>query len=237
MRRPRWKPRKRWNKAACWSPRSARPRCRKAGRGCASRSARRIRTSTSTACSTRWLPCRNRPARAAPYNVESLHRLVPMSIVNLAAYRFVALDDLPALRERVLERATALALKGTVLLAPEGINLFLAGPREAVDAFMAWLRADARFAGMEAKESLSDDVPFGRLRVRLKKEIITMHRSTIRPEGGRAPAELGRTFRGNGGETIPLRRRAVRPTARAAEEGNHHHAPVDDPPRRRPRAG
>jgi len=111
-----------------------------------------------------------------------------MSIVNLAAYRFVALDDLPALRERVLERATALALKGTVLLAPEGINLFLAGPREAVDAFMAWLRADARFAGMEAKESLSDDVPFGRLRVRLKKEIITMHRSTIRPEGGRAPA-------------------------------------------------
>ena len=49
-----------------------------------------------------------------------------MNILNLAAYRFVALDDLPALRERVLERATALALKGTVLLAPEGINLFLA---------------------------------------------------------------------------------------------------------------
>src|SRR6185312_877253 len=50
-------------------------------------------------------------------------------------------------------------------------------------------------------------------------------------------AARGRTFRGNGGERVPLRRRAVRPTARAAEEGNHHHAPVDDPPRRRPRAG
>ncbi|GAB3786244.1 sulfurtransferase [Dyella agri] len=111
-----------------------------------------------------------------------------MSILNIAAYRFVGLDDLPALRERVLERATALALKGTVLLAPEGINLFLAGPREAVGAFMAWLRADARFAGLDAKESLSDDVPFGRLRVRLKKEIITMHMPAIRPEGGRAPA-------------------------------------------------
>ncbi|MBA2079885.1 sulfurtransferase [Rhodanobacter sp. PCA2] len=111
-----------------------------------------------------------------------------MNIVNLAAYRFVSLDDLPSLRERVLERAEALALKGTVLLAPEGINLFLAGPREAVDAFMAWLRADARFAGLEAKESISGDVPFGRLRVRLKKEIITMHMPAIRPEGGRAPA-------------------------------------------------
>jgi len=111
-----------------------------------------------------------------------------MNIVNLAAYRFVALDDLPALRERVLERAAALALKGTVLLAPEGINLFLAGPREATDAFMAWLRADARFAGLEAKESPSGEAPFGRLRVRLKKEIITMHQPAIRPEGGRAPA-------------------------------------------------
>ena len=111
-----------------------------------------------------------------------------MPILNIAAYRFVSLDDLPALRERVLERAGALALKGTVLLAPEGINLFLAGPREAVDAFMAWLRTDMRFAGLEAKESTSDDVPFGRLRVRLKKEIITMHLPAIRPEGGRAPA-------------------------------------------------
>ena len=111
-----------------------------------------------------------------------------MSILNIAAYRFVGLDDLPALRERVLERAAALALKGTVLLAPEGINLFLAGPREAVDAFMAWLRADARFAGLEAKESLSDVAPFGRLRVRLKKEIITMRMPAIRPAGGRAPA-------------------------------------------------
>ncbi|MEW9573341.1 sulfurtransferase [Rhodanobacter sp. Si-c] len=118
-----------------------------------------------------------------------------MNIVNLSAYRFVALDDLPALRERVRERAAALALKGTVLLAPEGINLFLAGPRETADAFMAWLRSDPRFAGLEAKESLSDDVPFGRLRVRLKKEIITMHMPAIRPEGGRAPAVDAPTLR------------------------------------------
>jgi UPF0176 protein len=111
-----------------------------------------------------------------------------MSILNISAYRFVSLDDLPALRERVLAQCHALALKGTILLAPEGINLFLAGPRVAIDGFMHWLREDARFAGLAAKESLSDEVPFKRMRVRLKKEIITLRHPTIRPEGGRAPA-------------------------------------------------
>jgi len=111
-----------------------------------------------------------------------------MSIINLSAYRFVSLHDLPELRERIRERCEALELKGTILLAPEGINLFLAGPREPIDAFMDWLRSDARFAGLQPKESISDDVPFGRMRVRLKKEIITMRMPTIRPEGGRAPS-------------------------------------------------
>jgi len=111
-----------------------------------------------------------------------------MSILNISAYRFVSLDDLPALRERVLAQCHALELKGTILLAPEGINLFLAAPRETIETFMAWLRQDSRFAGLQAKESLSDGVPFKRMRVRLKKEIITLRQPTIRPEGGRAPA-------------------------------------------------
>ncbi len=118
-----------------------------------------------------------------------------MPIVNLSAYKFVSLEDLPALRERVLERCLALALKGTILLAPEGINLFLAGPREATDAFMGWLREDARFADLAPKESLSEGTPFGRMRVRLKKEIITMRMPTIRPEGGRAPSVAPATLR------------------------------------------
>jgi UPF0176 protein len=118
-----------------------------------------------------------------------------MSIVNLSAYKFVSLDDLPALRERVLERCLALALKGTILLAPEGINLFLAGSRETVDAFMAWLHADPRFADIAPKESQSGGVPFGRMRVRLKREIITMRMPAIRPEGARAPAVAPATLR------------------------------------------
>ena len=111
-----------------------------------------------------------------------------MSIVNISAYKFISLDDLPALRERLRARCEALALKGTILLAPEGINLFLAGSRAQIDGFMAMLHDDLRFADIAPKESLSDDVPFGRLRVRLKREIITMRLPAIRPEGGRAPA-------------------------------------------------
>ena len=111
-----------------------------------------------------------------------------MAIVNLSAYRFVSLDELPLLREWLLERSLALGLKGTILLAPEGINLFVAGARAEVDAFMAWLRQDPRFADLQAKESLSDTVPFGRMRVRLKKEIITLRQPALCPESGRAPA-------------------------------------------------
>ncbi|MDQ6648408.1 MAG: sulfurtransferase [Pseudomonadota bacterium] len=111
-----------------------------------------------------------------------------MRIVNISAYKFIALDDLPALRERLLDRCERLGLKGTILLAPEGINLFLAGGRDMIDDFMTWLHDDPRFADITPKESLSVDVPFGRMRVRLKREIITMRQPAIRPEGGRAPA-------------------------------------------------
>lgn len=111
-----------------------------------------------------------------------------LPVLNIAAYRFVELDDLPALRMRLLERAKAAALAGTVLLAPEGINLFLAGAPDAVRGWLDELRADARFAALAVKESLSATVPFGRLRVRIKREIIRMNQPAIRPADGRAPA-------------------------------------------------
>ena len=77
------------------------------------------------------------------------------SILNIAAYKFVSLDDREALRETLLARAGEGGLRGTILLAPEGINLFLAGAAEAVRAFLTLLRADPRFADLEAKESWS----------------------------------------------------------------------------------
>ncbi|MFQ1064802.1 sulfurtransferase [Bordetella trematum] len=117
-----------------------------------------------------------------------------MSIVNIAAYKFVGLPDADDLREPLLARAQALALKGTILLAPEGINLFLAGTAEAIAAFLAQLREDARFADLEVKFSQSETVPFGRMRVRRKREIIRMDHPTIRPEAGRAPSVAATTL-------------------------------------------
>jgi UPF0176 protein len=109
-----------------------------------------------------------------------------MSIVNIAAYKFVPLHDLAALRVSILEQAQA-QLKGTVLLAYEGINLFLAGQAQPIDAFLSWLRADPRLVDIEAKTSYSEVMPFRKLRVKIKREIIRMDCPTILPYKGRAP--------------------------------------------------
>ncbi|OYU00016.1 MAG: sulfurtransferase [Burkholderiales bacterium PBB1] len=115
-------------------------------------------------------------------------------VLNISAYRFVVLDDLESLREQIQAQAATRQLKGTVLLAEEGINLFLAGPAEAVRDFIAWLRRDARFAPIEAKESLSPSVPFGKLLVKVKREIIRMNHPAIRPQAERAPAVSAQTL-------------------------------------------
>ena len=109
-------------------------------------------------------------------------------MLNISAYKFVPLPDAAALRELLLGRALALQLKGTVLLAEEGINLFLAGPAEAVREFVAQLRTDARFADMAPKESWSQEQPFRKMLVKVKHEIIRMNHPAIRPAAGRAPA-------------------------------------------------
>ena len=110
------------------------------------------------------------------------------SVLNLAAYRFVRIADAPALRDRLLHEAAGRGLRGTILLAEEGINLFLAGAEAPLRDYLAWLRKDPRFAGLQAKESWSADVPFKRLRVRVKREIIRMDHPAIQPAQGRAPA-------------------------------------------------
>lgn len=109
-----------------------------------------------------------------------------MSILNISTYKFVTLDNREALRDRIQSQCDVLGLKGTILLAPEGINIFLAAEAADIHAFLEWLKQDARFADIAAKESWSGSVPFRKMRVRLKKEIITMKVSDIRPEDHRA---------------------------------------------------
>lgn len=110
-------------------------------------------------------------------------------VLNISAYLFVPLDDLAARRERVRAQALAAGLKGTVLLAEEGINLFLAGAPDAVRGLLGWLREDPRLAALQAKESGSDKVPFRKLLVKVKREIIRMDHPLVQPASRpRAPA-------------------------------------------------
>jgi UPF0176 protein len=110
------------------------------------------------------------------------------TILNVSAYLFTPLPDAAARREPLLARARALGLKGTILLADEGINLFLAGAEADVRTLLAELRADPRLADLQAKESWSDAVPFQRMLVKHKREIIRMNHPAIQPHAGRAPA-------------------------------------------------
>ena len=110
------------------------------------------------------------------------------SILNVSAYKFVELNDPAGWRGRVHAEASARGLKGTVLLAEEGINFVVAGAPEGVEGFVAWLGSHREFEGLPVKASGSSAVPFGKLVVKVKREIIRMNRPTIRPHTQRAPA-------------------------------------------------
>lgn len=117
------------------------------------------------------------------------------AILNISSYLFTPLPDAAELRPLLLERAVALNLKGTILLAHEGINLFLAGAADDVRGFVAQLKTDSRFAPLTPKESWSDTTPFKKMLVKVKNEIIRMNHSTIQPSHGRAPAVSAATVR------------------------------------------
>jgi UPF0176 protein len=110
------------------------------------------------------------------------------SILNVSAYKFVSLSEPSAWRDAVLARAQACGLLGTVLLAEEGINLFMAGVPDEIRSFLQWLRAQEPFTDLVTKESESDELPFGKLIVKVKPEIIRMNHPMIRPQNERAPA-------------------------------------------------
>ncbi len=117
-------------------------------------------------------------------------------ILNIAAYLFVDIADADALAPRIRARAERDGLRGSVLVAPEGLNLFLAGEAPVLRGFLDWLRADPRFAALQARESWSASVPFRRLKVKRKDEIIAFRRPRASPleAGARAPAVEPRTL-------------------------------------------
>ena len=105
-------------------------------------------------------------------------------LVVAALYQFVELPDYRAIRAPLLDTCMSHGLRGTLLLAEEGINGTIAGTREGIDAVKQWLDADGRFDRLEYKESLMDaeGMPFYRMKVKLKKEIVTLGVPGISPK-------------------------------------------------------
>ncbi len=113
--------------------------------------------------------------------------MIAAPIVNVAAYKFTPLDELAPLRAALRELTARLELKGTILLSPEGINFFLAGARWAVDEFLAELQSDPQVGALDIKESYTERQPFGRMLVKIKREIIAFGVEGIDPAQRTSP--------------------------------------------------
>lgn len=101
--------------------------------------------------------------------------------VIAALYKFVSLPDYQEMREPLLEYCLQAGVKGTLLLASEGVNGTIAGTREGIDSVLNYLKADERLKELSHKESLDAEMPFYRMKVKLKKEIVTMGVEGIDP--------------------------------------------------------
>ncbi|MEQ1560176.1 MAG: rhodanese-related sulfurtransferase [Methyloglobulus sp.] len=102
-------------------------------------------------------------------------------IVVCALYKFIALPDYQQLRQPLHEVMENNHIKGTLLLAREGINGTVAGSRSAIDLLINWLRSDPRLKDLDSKESYTNTPPFNRTKVKLKNEIVTMGVEGIDP--------------------------------------------------------
>ena len=102
-------------------------------------------------------------------------------ILNMAAYKFAELQELPLLRERLRNACREAGLKGSILLSPEGINLFIAGEPAAVEALLSTLRSIPGLEDLQPKLSESDEQPFNRMLVKIKEEIIAFGVEGINP--------------------------------------------------------
>ena len=102
-------------------------------------------------------------------------------VVNIAGYKFEPLDNPIDLVSNYQRKCDELLLKGSMLISKNGINFSLAGTQQATDAIVAFLEEDKRFLNIPLKVTYSDEQPFRRMKVRLKKEIISLGRKDINP--------------------------------------------------------
>lgn len=113
--------------------------------------------------------------------------MINATFVNISAYKFVGIADPAAVKDDLLPLCRSLELKGTILVSAEGINMFVAGTRECIDAYLKHLERYPDFSDLPIKESFSDHQPFSRMLVRIKKEIISMGVESIKPAVATSP--------------------------------------------------
>ena len=101
--------------------------------------------------------------------------------VVAALYQFVSVDDCAGWQARLKDICQSRHLMGTLLIAPEGLNGTVAGRYDDINSFVLWLQTKTPFAGLEIKYAVHDEAPFHRMKVRLKREIVTMGEPDIRP--------------------------------------------------------
>jgi UPF0176 protein len=104
---------------------------------------------------------------------------MPLTVASF--YKFVRLDNYADKREPILTFCRSHGMRGTILLAEEGINGTIAGSTEAIHSVLAFLKSDPRLADLEHKASLTDKIPFERMKVKLKKEIVTLGKPEADP--------------------------------------------------------
>ena len=135
------------------------------------------------------------PEEDTPQDPETNKK--PATIINLSGYRFVSLEHVPVLQADLERELGATGVLGTILLADEGINVAIAGPRTAINAARECLNRYPALAGLWLKESLSDTLPFSKLKIRVRREIIAFDGGelTIDPDSGIAPTVAPTTLR------------------------------------------
>ncbi|MES2614247.1 MAG: rhodanese-related sulfurtransferase [Bdellovibrionota bacterium] len=100
---------------------------------------------------------------------------------NIAYYKFVAIENPSELRQTLLDLCLGLNLKGTIILAYEGINSCLVGAEQSIEQFIQFMHKDLRFTDIEFKKSVSNHIPFRRMLVKIKKEVIPLGMESIKP--------------------------------------------------------
>jgi len=104
-----------------------------------------------------------------------------LEFLNVAGYKFEPLENLDSLIPEFQNKCDELGLKGSVYLSPNGINFSIAGTEENIDTYIQFMEEDSRFRDIPLKKTFSETQPFRRMKVRLKKEIISLGRDDINP--------------------------------------------------------